>query len=73
MIRIATKASDIAAGQAPSNSFRVFKGQVLDLILRCLENHCDNSHDEFIRRWGETFRISKFSSRCCSGNGPNCQ
>lgn len=70
---ISEKARDIPIGKSPSNSFRVFRGQVLDPILRCLHHHCQDSPDEFIRRWGENFRISKFSSRCCTGKGDNCK
>ena len=55
--------------QSFTNGLRVFLSQVVQPVRRCLENHCGNKKDVFIDRWGAKFRVSKFSTMCCKGEG----
>lgn len=59
-------------GEGFCNALRVFENQVLSPALRCLENHCNGDEQQFVQRWGQNFRTSKFSSTCCSGRGSRC-
>lgn len=41
---------------------------IVNPVMKCLKEHCDNDEEEFIRRWGSNFRHSNWGKRVCPGN-----
>ena len=41
----------------------------LNPIIACLENHCNNDKNEFIKRWPLKGGTSRFGKNCCNGEG----
>lgn len=68
LIDIETQVQEMDEGECFTEAMRLFNSQVLKPALLCFRAHCNGDKQAFIQRWGESFRTSKFSSKCCNGH-----
>jgi hypothetical protein len=53
-----------------SSSFKPCFHSVIDPIMKCLTDHCGDSDEEFVRRWGEKMSHSDWGRKVCPGKEP---